>query len=111
MVFVEKSNDWFSNYLTGRLQYVVINGVKSSLKTIQCGEPQGSVLGPLLFLLFINDLPAATDFFSILFADDTTFQLTGNDMAELFAKANIELAKASEWFAANKLTLNIKKTK
>ena len=105
------SNEWFNNYLTGRQQYVVINGVKSSLKSIQCGVPQGSVLGPLLFLIFINDLPTATNFFTILFADDTTFQLSGSNMPELFEKANVELAKASDWFISNKLTLNIKKTK
>lgn len=65
----------------------------------------------MLFLIFINDLPTATNFFSILFADDTTFQLSGSNMPELFEKANIELAKASDWFISNKLTLNIKKTK
>ena len=69
------------------------------------------MLGPLLFLLFINDLPAATDFYTILFADDTTFQLSGSNMPVLYNKANSELAKAADWFAANKLTLNIKKTK
>ena len=103
------SNDWFHNYLCGRQQYVVINGTKSSLKSIQCGVPQGSVLGPLLFLIYINDLPSSEDFFTILFADDTTFQLSGNNMPSLFEKANTELAKAADWFAANKLTLNIKK--
>ena len=105
------SNLWFTNYRNGRQQYVVIDGVNSSLTSIKCGVPQGSVLGPLLFLIFINDLPAATDFHTILFADDTTFQLTGSNIPELYNKANSELAKAADWFAANKLTLNIKKTK
>jgi hypothetical protein len=59
--------------------------------------------------IYINDLPLATDFFSLLFADDTTFQLSGNDLNDLFLKANLELKKAADWFSTNKLTLNVKK--
>ena len=105
------TNLWFKNYLNDREQFVDINGVQSEKKQIICGVPQGSVLGPLLFLIFINDLPNATDFLTLLFADDTTFQISGVDIDQLYLNANSELEKASVWFKANKLTLNVKKTK
>ena len=102
---------WFKNYLHEREQFVSINGTDSNRTKIICGVPQGSVLGPLLFLLFINDLPEATDFLTLLFADDTTFQVSGVNLDQLFEIANSELEKSSVWFKANKLTLNVKKTK
>lgn len=105
------SKRWFQNYLSDRVQYVTIDGSDSSPQKMLCGVPQGSVLGPLLFLIFINDLPNAKDFFSLLFADDTTFQMSSNNLPDLFSLANSELAKASLWFKANKLTLNVSKTK
>ena len=74
------SQAWFESYLSEREQFVTINGVESKRNKITCGVPQGSVLGPLLFLIFINDLPNATDFLTLLFADDTTFQLSGFDV-------------------------------
>ena len=105
------SKTFFENYLNNRKQYVCINGENSGIKQLYCGVPQGSVLGPLLFLIFINDLPNCTKLFSLLFADDTTFQISSNDPNELFKIANTELAKAAVWFQANKLTLNVSKTK
>ena len=106
-----KANDWFKNYLFEREQFVTVNGINSQNVIVKCGVPQGSVLGPLLFLIFINDLPNATEFFTLLFADDTTFQVSGFDTPHLFEVANHELQNASNWFRANKLTLNVKKTK
>ena len=105
------SNEWFQNYLADREQFVSVHGVNSETVKMVCGVPQGSVLGPLLFLLFINDLPNATEFLTLLFADDTTFQMSGLDLNTLFTNANLELEKASTWFRANKLTLNVSKTK
>ena len=99
------------NYLRDREQFVSLHGIESTKKKISCGVPQGSVLGPLLFLLFINDLPNATDFLTLLFADDTTFQVSGTDLNQLFDFVNTELKKSAVWFEANKLTLNVKKTK
>ena len=88
------SNLWFKNYLHDREQFVSINGTESQRTKMLCGVPQGSVLGPLLFLLFINDLPEATNFLTLLFADDTTFQVSGVDLDQLFEIANSELEKS-----------------
>ena len=102
---------WFSNYLTNRFQYVSLGTFNSKMLPILCGVPQGSILGPLLFLLYINDMPNCTNFFTLLFADDTTLQLTSNNTDTLFQLANTELTKVNDWFSRNALTLNVKKTK
>ena len=70
--FKNVANTWFQNYLCNRTQYVCMNGIFSKEETVVCGVPQGSVLGPLLFLIYMNDLPLATSFFTNLFADDTS---------------------------------------
>jgi len=74
------SNLWFKNYLNGRKQFTSIRDVDSSLKEISCGVPQGSILGPILFLILINDLPKASKFSTILFADYTTLQLSSKSL-------------------------------
>ena len=99
------------SYLTDRQHLTKINDIKSDMKVINIGVPQGSVLGPLLFLLFINDLPLITDFNVKLFADDTFLSLVGDDFKTLRSKANRELRKVSYWFSANRLTLNVAKSK
>ena len=105
------ANEWFRSYLSERTQVTEINGVRSHPRTITIGVPQGSVAGPFLFLILINDLYRASDAQTILFADDTTVQLSGPDQGPLFAKMNVNLAKLETWFAANLLTLNSSKTK
>ncbi len=85
------SNKWFHSYLNNRTQYVEINGIKSSIKNITHGVPQGSVLGPILFLLYINNLPNAIDIFSSLFADDTIFAHNDSNLNMLEEKVNMEL--------------------
>ena len=102
---------WFESYLNGRKQYVSLNGCDSGIKDISCGVPQGSVLGPLLFLLYINDLPNISEklkFF--LFADDTNIYLEDVNLRNLEKCMNDELKKLYEWLCINRLSLNISKT-
>lgn len=109
--FRHSSLKWFKNYLSNRQQFVSIEGVNSCKKTIKFGVPQGSVIGPILFLLYINDLPNATNFFTNLFADDTSFAKSNKNLSELIRETNIELSKAQDWFRSNRLSLNVSKTK
>ena len=103
--------EWFSSYLSGRSQFVDFNGTSSRHMNLNCGVPQGSVLGPLLFIIYTNDLPNALKFSKcILFANNTTIFLTSNNVDELYAMLNLDLNTISDWFKANKLTLNISKT-
>ena len=106
-----KENDLLRSYLTGRSQYVEVNGHKSSHLQISTGIPQGSVLGPLLFLIYINDLPNASNIFDMLmYADDTTLFCNMTDTITVDV-INEELSKICDWLGANKLSLNIVKTK
>ena len=105
------SLNWFKSYLNNRYQYVEYNGTKSSQMKITCGVPQGSILGPLLFLIYINDLAdASTKLFALMFADDSNMFISGTNINELINTMNEEMIKIVEWLRVNKLSLNLKKT-
>ena len=102
---------WFESYLTGRSQYVVYDGIKSDIYNVTCGAPQGSILGPLLFILNMNDICNVSELlFTILYADDTCVLLSGKDLTKLIMVINAELKSLSAWFRSNKLTVNTQKT-
>jgi len=103
--------NWFKSYLTDRFQQVTYSKKLSRLTTILCGVPQGSILGPLLFLIYINDITKCSDnLLMYLFADDTTVFITSVNYPNLIASMNNELTHLTEWLNANLLSLNIKKT-
>ena len=104
--------DWIRSYFSNRKQYVEYNGHRSLRNEISCGVPQGSILGPLFFLLYINDINNASNLLNlILFADDTNVFMSHKDLNYLSDMLNLEMDKLSIWFKANKLSLNLKKTK
>ena len=103
--------DWFKSYLSNRSQFITYNGVASTAKQINCGVPQESILGPLLFLMYINDLyNVCQESVPILFADDTNLFYSGSSIDDLARRIIDELCNISTWLKVNKLSLNIKKT-
>ena len=102
---------WFKSYLTDRKQFVSIKNKSSPLLNIFLGVPQGSILGPLLFLIYINDLPLSSSFLSLLFADDTTLLLSHDNIKVLTEMVNCEFGKVCEFFCINKMVLHPDKTK
>ena len=101
--------DFFRSYLTDQYQFTRINGCDSLWQKITCGVPQGSVLGPLLFIIYMNDLSNVSRFSVSLFADDTCLVLSHKDLKYLEVFCNRELEIIEDWFKANKLTANLKK--
>ena len=104
-------NNWFRSYLTDRKQKVVINGFESESKNLLHGVPQGSVLGPILFLIYINDLHRCIKHSTTYhFADDTNLLNISNNYKTLQRKVNYDLFSLHKWLTANKISLNEAKT-
>ena len=105
------ANEWFKSYLSERKQYLEIHSEQSTLEGIKCGVPQGSILGPILFLIYINDIKNSTSLSVLCFADDTTVSYSSHDIPNLYNTMNNELEALNQWFRANKLCLNVNKIK
>ncbi len=102
---------WFQSYLSSRIQICKVDQTMSKTRTVKCGIPQGSNLGPLLFLLYINDLPnCLTSSSASMFADDTNISTNGKTNDELQERINVGLENVHQWLLPYKLTLNRDKT-
>ena len=105
-------HDWFESYLTSRNQQTFVNGFLSTKKEIICGIPQGSILGLLLFLIYINDLPNCLEStIPCLYADDTQIFTSSHDTEDIIDKLNSDLVNVMDWLTVNKLQSHAKKTK
>ena len=103
---------WFRSYLSNRKQFILYDDFKTEVKIAKCGVPQGPILGPLLFLIFINDLSNSSKVLDpVLFADEINLFCYDSNIRTLFETANQELSQINNWFLANKLSLNLEKTK
>ena len=107
----ENTLRWFQSYLSGRTQRCCVNGHLSSSRPIKYGVPQGSIIGPLLFLVYINDLPnCLNNGLPSMYADDTNISFQSSNLTDLEDNMNNELSSLNSWLIANRLSLNIAKT-
>ena len=105
------AGNWFKSYLNNRNQKCFVNGQLSGSRSLLCGIPQGTILGPLLFLIYINDLPnCLVHSRPRMYADDTHLTFASNNLDDIEYHLNLDLAKVNKWLIANRLTLNQSKT-
>ena len=103
--------EWFRSYLDNRNQQCFVNGSLSNSQILTCGIPQGTILGPLLFILYINDLPnCLSNSVARMYADDTHLTFASNNIETINDVMNLDLSNVNTWLTANKLTLNSSKT-
>ena len=106
------ANKWFQSYLSNRTKYMEIFNIKSPIENIACGVPQGSILGHILSLIYVNDVCKASTLNILSFADDTTtISYSSSDVSKLYNNTHKALEELNQWFCANKLCLNVTKTK
>ena len=101
---------WFSSYLSDRKQFVDVQGTFSSEESVSCGVPQGSILGPLLFTLYVNDMSSAVNCDLCLYADDSMLLVSGKNVNEIEKTLESEMNEISKWLQENKLSLHLGKT-
>ena len=105
------ANSWFNSYLSNQVQYVSLGNEKSNLLKITCGVPQGSILGPLLFVIYINEMNSAIKHYKVHhFADDTNLLYSNKNLKHLRKHINEDLYMLFDWLCANRLSLNVSKT-
>ena len=105
-----KSVDWFRSYLSGRKQCVKVDGDVSDFLDVTCGVPQGSILGPILFLCYVNDMSVSLSCHLSLYADDSTLIASGDNAADLGQYLSGQLASCGRWMVDNRLSLHLGKT-
>ena len=104
------SVNWFNSYLSNRSQFIDIKGTLSDRGEVTCGVPQGSILGPLLFLIYVNNMESAVDCDLLLYADDSALLIRRKNIIDIEQKLSEELAKLNVWLIENKLSLHQGKT-
>ena len=104
------SVDWFRSYLSGRRQCVLVDGVVSEFEEVRCGVPQGSILGPILFLCYVNDMSVSLGCHLSLYADNSTLVASGRNAAELGGYLSDQLGRCKDWMVDNRLSLHLGKT-
>ena len=104
------SIEWFSSYISNRKQFVAIDNANSNFGLVTCGVPQGSILGPLLFLIYINDMPISVTCRLLLYADDSALLVRGENASVIASMLSENVSSCRNWLVDNKLSLHLGKT-